>query len=350
MKDLQTNPILDHAAISVSACVRGVTPQTSRVERVSVVVPVRNEESSIERLIDGLLEQTRQPSEIVITDGGSDDRTREIIRTLQKSSPVPIVLIETDHALPGRGRNLGIASAADDWIACIDAGITPHVDWLKELVASAEHTPEAEVIYGRYEAVTDSYFTECAAITYAPAPGELTRSIASCLLRRSAWEVAGGFREDLRSAEDLLFFRSLEKAKVRAAYSRDAVVYWSLQPSVGSTFRRMRHYSRHNIKAGLASEWQFRVSRLYALMLLALVGGVFWPPLFLLPPLIHILRAERRVQRWYRGQTRRRLWIEMLNPRRVLTVMWINVVIDMAMFHGMLKWLMHDRWGVADKS
>ena len=47
--------------------------------KVSVIVPVRDEEDSIRELLDSLLAQTRPPDEIVITDGGSVDATPQII-------------------------------------------------------------------------------------------------------------------------------------------------------------------------------------------------------------------------------------------------------------------------------
>ena len=254
-------------------------------------------------------------------------------------SPVTIVLIETDHAFPGKGRNLAIEEASSDWLACIDGGIIPHPDWLLELVKVKERQPEAQVIYGRYEPIIHDYFTECAAITYLPSPGTLTPFIASCLLHRSAWKTVGGFREDLRSGEDRLFFRTVEGARVRTANSEKAVVYWSLQPSISGTFRRFSAYSRYGMKAGLASEWQVSVSRFYLFMIGMLLAGFLWRPLFLTPVLLLWLRAELRIRRWYRQQPARRLWKELLNPKRVLMVIWISTVIDLAMFQGMWHWL-----------
>jgi glycosyltransferase involved in cell wall biosynthesis len=49
------------------------TASDSAAIEVSVVVPVRNEELSIRALLDGLLNQTLAPKEIIITDGGSTD-------------------------------------------------------------------------------------------------------------------------------------------------------------------------------------------------------------------------------------------------------------------------------------
>ena len=237
---------------------QGLSPLTC----ISVIITIKNEESSIRRLLQALDVQTYRPAEIVITNGGSTDRTKQMVRAFQAECPVPIVLIESEQFLPGRGRNLAIARAANEWVACVDGGIVPAPDWLAELVAVARREPEAQVVYGRCVPVTDTYFTACAAIVYVP-PGRRSRFIASCLLRRAAWAAAGGFREDLRSGEDLLFFRALERAGIREAYSDRAVVAWELQPDTGRTFRRFATYSRSSMKAGLGREWQLKVIRLY---------------------------------------------------------------------------------------
>jgi glycosyltransferase involved in cell wall biosynthesis len=311
-------------------------------EQISVIVPVKNEEASIRRLLSGLTSQTHLPAEIVITDGGSSDRTREIIREHQSLSPVPIVLIEDEEALPGRGRNLAIAAAKHEWIASIDGGITPRPDWLAQLVAAAKKMPEAEVIYGVAQPLTDTYFVECAAIAYVP-QAQLTKVIPSCMLRHSAWLKAGRFREDLRSGEDVLFMRRLDDAGVITTKCETAIVTWELCPTLASTFRRFAVYSRSGMKAGLAGEWQYNVTRLYLLMAALLVAAIWFWPLALVPPLILLVRAEKRIRNWFSFHNPERVWIEMLNPRRILTVAWINVVIDAATFLGMGRWFVSRR-------
>ena len=312
------------------------------LERISVIAPVKNEEASIRQLLEGLFAQTHQPAEIVITDGGSTDRTKEVIREHVLSSLIPIVLVETDEALPGKGRNLAIARAGNEWIAMIDAGIRPRSDWLAKLVATARVEPAAEVIYGVAEPLRDSYFTESAAITYLP-EGRLTQVIPSCLLRRSTWLKAGGFREDLRSGEDLLFFRSLDAARVKTTKSPDAVVVWELCPTLAGTFRRFVVYSRNGMTAGLARNWQYNVTRLYLVMLILSLAGLWFWPMFIVAPAILLLRTEKRILGWYRAQAPQRMMRELLNPRRVLTVTCINLAIDIATFCGMWQWLVHDR-------
>jgi glycosyltransferase involved in cell wall biosynthesis len=309
---------------------------------ISVIIPLRNEEESVGRLLRALSEQTLRPVEIVIADGGSTDRTKERIHAFRAECPLPVVLIESDRSLPGRGRNLAIARARSEWVACIDGGIVPALDWLAELVAVARREPEAQVVYGRCVPVTDSYFTACAAIVYVPI-GPRVRFMPSCLLRRSAWAGAGGFREDLRSGEDLLFFRALERAGVREAFSEGAVVAWELPPDTRRTFRRFVAYSRSSTKAGLGRQWPSKVVRLYAVLAAALLAAAWAWPLALLAPALLLLRAERRVWLWYRAKDPGRLGRELLSPRRLLTVAWINAVIDVATLCGLWRWAAYDR-------
>ena len=71
---------------------------------ISVIIPARNEQESILRLLDSLNGQTVKPSEIVITDAGSTDQTAAIVEDYDKTI-VPIHLVRADKALPGRARN-----------------------------------------------------------------------------------------------------------------------------------------------------------------------------------------------------------------------------------------------------
>ncbi|MEK6279306.1 MAG: glycosyltransferase [Acidobacteriota bacterium] len=308
---------------------------------VSIIAPIRDEDASIGALIDALLTQSYQPAEIILTDGGSSDQTREIVRELQKSSSVPIVLIETAHAYPGRGRNLAIAQAQNDWIASIDAGIVPDSNWLKELLKAAIENPDALIVYGRFEPVTDTLFSECAAVTYV-SPLANSRFIASSLLHKSAWQAANGFREDLRTGEDLVFFENLDKAQVPDAHSQGAVIFWTLRPSFAQTATYFVASSFHSLRAGLFFNWHYNVSRLYLLILGVCLAGYFQPALLWAVPLIFLLRTERRMFRWYRVKNPNQLWSKLLDPSRVLMVTSINLVIDAAMFCGMFLWIMRD--------
>jgi len=316
--------------------------------KVSVIVPVRDEEDSIRELLDSLLAQTRPPDEIVITDGGSVDTTPQIIESY-KEKGAPVKLICAGAALPGRGRNLAAAAAKFEWLAFTDGGIRLAKDWLEALVLKASADDSIDIVYGSVEPVTDTFFTECAAIAYVPPPQPQEdviarpRFIASSLLRREAWARVNGFPENLRSAEDLIFMDRLEKAGYRAVFEPRALVYWRLRSTLTSTFKRFLVYSLNNIRAGLFNQWQARILFRYAILLLILVAvlfidaSLFWVPFALW---VLMLVARSIVSIWRNRECYPGSFIR--NLRRGLMVIAIIAVLDTAAIIGCMQWLFLD--------
>ena len=320
--------------------------------KVSVIVPVRDEEDSIRELLDSLLAQTRPPDEIVITDGGSVDATPQIIEDY-KQKGAPVNLIRAAASLPGRGRNLAAAEAQFDWLAFTDGGIRLERKWLEALVTKAEENESTDIVYGSVEPVTDTFFTECAAIAYVPPPKPQEdviarpRFIASSLLRREAWAKVKGFPENLRSAEDLIFMERLEQAGYRAVFEPRAQVYWRLRSTLKSTFKRFLVYSLNNIRAGLFNQWQARILFRYAMLLVVFiallivqpsrfwVAFVAWGALWVLMLVARAIVSIWRNRNCYPASFTR-------NVRRAIMVIAILAVLDAAAIIGWFQWLFLD--------
>jgi glycosyltransferase involved in cell wall biosynthesis len=315
---------------------------------ISVVVPVRNEEDSIRALLEGLLSQTLPPNEIVITDGGSVDQTRAIIEEFIQHG-APVRLLTDNDSLPGRSRNIGVRNARNDWIAFIDAGIRPTTSWLQSLADKVINQPDAEVVYGSYEPITDSFFEECAAIAYIPPPTNTDEgpvrpySIVSALMPKKAWEQAGGFPEHLRSAEDLLFMNRVEAAGFRIVRAPAAVVHWSIQPGLWKTFRRFVVYARNNIRAGLWKNWQAAILQRYAILLVLALPAFFLGARWLVVPValwIGLLSARALRALWQNricypaGRLR--------NCFRFMVIVPILATLDLATFVGSGLWAARD--------
>ena len=318
--------------------------------RVSVIVPVRDEEDSIRELLDSLLAQTRPPDEIVITDGGSVDATPQIIEAY-KHDGAPVNLIRAEAALPGRGRNLAAAEARFEWLAFTDGGIRLEKKWLEALVMKAREDESTDIVYGSVEPVTDTFFTECAAIAYVPPPKPQEnvvarpRFIASSLLRREAWARVNGFPEHLRSAEDLIFMERLEKAGYRAVFEPRAQVYWRLRSTLKSTFKRFLVYSLNNIRAGLFNQWQARILFRYAILLAVFIAVLVINPSWLWLPFalwVLMLVARAIVSIWRNRNCYPASFTR--NVRRANMVIAILAVLDAAAIIGWFQWLFLDAW------
>lgn len=316
--------------------------------KISVVVPVLNEEHSIRALLDGLLHQTRPPDEILIVDGGSTDATPHIVEEY-KAQTDRVRLLREVNALPGRGRNVGAANATHEWLAFIDAGVRPANDWLAGIAVRAESDPTVDVVYGAWEPVTDSFFKECSAIAYAYVPengvDEQSRAILSSLMRRSVWQGAGGFSEHLRSAEDLLFMSKIDECGFKTAYAPDAVVSWSLPPSLRRTFSRFFTYSRNNLKAGLGKQWQVSILLRYLVLLAAgvllSIATPWWP--FVIVAMLLLMFVARSIALLWRNRVKFPASLTH-NIARVLVLIPVLITLDAATIAGATNWLVRDKF------
>jgi len=306
-----------------------------REKKISLVIPVRDEAGTIQELIDSIHQQSREPDEVIFVDGGSHDGTIELLRNACERNR-NFRLIEARKALPGQGRNIGVAQASYDWIAFTDAGNRLEPDWLEQLITVAELHPEAGIVCGNFEPVTDTFFTECAAVAYidqkvqrenGPCRGPF---IASSLVRADVWHAAGGF-PDLRAAEDLIFFEEVERKGHIFKWAPKATVHFRLRSGLWSTFRRFRLYSSVNAWAGRQNKWHYGVARLYLLALPFIVLGIwksFW--WLLIPAAGLCARVGRRI--WVQREGHGVSWV--FNPLRFAYVLIITLALDAATFLG----------------
>ena len=306
--------------------------------KVSLVIPVRNEAHSIELLIESIGRQSFAPDEVVLVDGGSTDATLEIVERLAVGN-ASLRLVKTEGATPGKGRNLGIEAAPNQWIALTDAGIRLDENWLKELVKASG---DADIVYGNYTPDFDEtrrggdasgLFQKCAALAYVPpqrADGIRGKFIASSLLKKKVWEAVGGF-PDLRAAEDLMFMEQAEALGFRVEIAPKAMVYWSLRPDLASTFQKFVLYSKHNVWAGRQWDWHYGVLKQYLALVpfLLLAAFLSWWSLLAFPLWLFARSAKRIfMHRYEHGLA------PLFNPMVVFGVALLVLVIDAATFVG----------------
>ena len=84
---------------------------------VSVIIPTYNRCKLLCTAIESVLEQTLQPSQIIVVDDGSEDSTSA---TVAKRFPDVLLIQQTNHGV-SHARNRGIAAASNPWIAFLDS-------------------------------------------------------------------------------------------------------------------------------------------------------------------------------------------------------------------------------------
>ena len=132
-------------------------PQVGVVPRVSVIIPCRNEVLYIANCLKGILEgeEPEGGMEVVVSDGMSDDGTREILAELSRKDP-RIRVIDNPKRLAPAGLNAAILAARGEIIVRADA----HAEYAPNYVALCVRTLErtkADVVGGPWRAKGKGY-------------------------------------------------------------------------------------------------------------------------------------------------------------------------------------------------
>lgn len=219
---------------------------------ISICITVLNEEDSISKLLDSLLAQSKKASEIIIVDGGSEDRTTEIVRRYQKKNSRIKLLVE--KCTRARGRNLACDIAKGEIIAMTDADCVADRDWLKNITDPFINNKELDISAGFYRMVGDTDMKKAMSVFLGIMPSDFdvkflpsTRSIA---FRKSAWEKIGGFpKEKENSAEDTYFNFYAIKLRMKYARVKNATVEWSMPDNLRDFFNKIKNYANWDAKS-----------------------------------------------------------------------------------------------------
>lgn len=104
--------------------------------KVSVVIPVYNEEKFIQNCLDSLMQQTEKPDEIIVVDNNCTDKTIEIVK---KYKDVKIIKENKQGMIPTR--NTGFNKAENEIIAKCDADTTLPFNWIKNIKSNFSKDP-----------------------------------------------------------------------------------------------------------------------------------------------------------------------------------------------------------------
>lgn len=258
----------------------GSHQRSSGVDReilpVALVLPVKDEALTLPELFDALARSPAWPAEIAFSDAGSRDGTAASIRAwwaLHAQPGVTLHVIDNPGALPGAGRNAGIAATRAQWVAFLDGGIRPEPDWLQQLYrcAVAEARDHAFGLC-RFDANEALPLAVCALTNGV---GRTKMVLPASIFHRRVFESAGRFPEHLRSAEDLVWLERFGKAYGTRHVCRTALVHYTHYPrTLAQVFRKWWVFERSSVAAGVGKSGR-------ALYLAAAAGfaatAMVWP-------------------------------------------------------------------------
>jgi GT2 family glycosyltransferase len=227
---------------------------------VAVVMPVLNEEKYIGRTLDQIYMQDfpMDRVEVVIADGGSTDRTREIAESY-KNRFGSLKVVNNPGRLSSAGRNVGIKNSTAPYIIVLDGhSHIPSKNLFKDMVElfrttearclcrAQPMTPpdinefELAVAYCRASAIGHNPVSDI----YSDYEGEVDPTSSGAMYHRSVFEEVGYFDENFDACEDVDFNYRVKKAGLKSILSPRLRVFYYPRSSLQALWKQMVRYGR----------------------------------------------------------------------------------------------------------
>ncbi len=291
---------------------------SDKLPMVTVVIPVFNEEHYISACLESVLVNTypKDRLEILVIDGMSTDRSREIIRDYARRYAF-IRLLDNPKRIQAAAMNIGLRAATGEIILRMDAHTIYAPDYISQCVNLLQATRAANV-GGPPQAVGKDYISNAIAIAMTSPFG-----VGDARFRFSnqeqwvdtvylgAWykqtlEALGGFNETWVVNEDYELNYRLRQAGGKIFFSPKIRCHYYVRRSLSALARQYFRYGFWRVKTLVAYpdslRWRQLAPPVFVLALIASLAAlpVFWPAgvvipgLYTVANLIASLQAARR--------------------------------------------------------
>ncbi|MFZ2664012.1 MAG: glycosyltransferase [Patescibacteria group bacterium] len=219
--------------------------------RFSICIPSLNEEKYIDKLLTCLTRQTFKDFEVIVSDGKSEDKTKDIV--LSFKDKLDIKFIESPERGVSFQRNYAAKNSEGEYIIFFDADVQISDIFLEKIDEFLEEknvdvlTSWNKPLSNRADDKFLFFLTNvlCLELIKRTAPGAV--GVFICV-RRSSFEKVGGFKENISFAEDYELVRRLHRNSFKYALLK--------KPPIEVSVRRLEkegrlHMVGKTLKAGV---------------------------------------------------------------------------------------------------
>jgi len=218
---------------------------------LSVVIPTHGRPDNLDRLLNSMRKQLTVPPDrqcIVANDGAHDERYAAVIE--RHRDYVEYVVLPENHG-PAAARNAGAARARHEFLVFVDDDCVVSPYWLDWLSAVLVENPDLDMVGGTTRPLTtelpgllEPLLIDCG---YYPMPilygDEVMILVSACLaVRRSRFEMIGGFDQSVRVGEDRNLTFRLKRARAISYVDPSWYVYHDMTATLGRHLRRYFAY------------------------------------------------------------------------------------------------------------
>jgi len=204
--------------------------------KISIVIPCKNEETHLRKLLSNLAQQSYQNFELILVNDHSTDRTRMIIEQIQttfsKMQLVDAIGFGKKNALKE-----GIQLATGNLIVTTDADCVPSYHWLESIVCFQYQNPSDLIICPVKLSKSSTFFSRLQTLEFASLVASGAGAAGACMpilcnganlvFTRKAWLTSqDDLHEEEQSGDDIFLLQSIKKqgGVIRFLKSESAMV------------------------------------------------------------------------------------------------------------------------------
>jgi acetyltransferase-like isoleucine patch superfamily enzyme/cellulose synthase/poly-beta-1,6-N-acetylglucosamine synthase-like glycosyltransferase len=249
----------------------------SHNKKISLIATIFNEEKSILKWLSSIENQSVKPDELVIVDGGSFDKTIDLVKGYKENSKLEIKLIQKKCAV-AEGRNIAIKNSKYEIVAITDAGTKLSKEWLENLTFPFQIDDKMEVVSGWYEPQLNNLFDEEVArytvvtdLKKLPIK-EFLPSSRSVAIKREILDTIEYYPEWCTlSGEDTQMDLKLKKCSNHWGFVPDAISIWEMRRSYKKLFQQYFWWGRGSSEIDFNSSYYKHLFLSYTKLLLSSV-------------------------------------------------------------------------------
>ncbi|WP_062544269.1 glycosyltransferase family 2 protein [Rufibacter tibetensis] len=232
--------------------------------RVSVVLPVYNDEKYIKEAIDSILNQTFYDFELIVIDDRSTDKTSEIVKSF-KDSRIRFYINQKNLGRAGSD-NFALNLIKGTYVAKMDSDDVCHPERLAKQVEYLEKHPDVNVVGSWMQNFGHSSFLnkypETAALAQAMTLFTLPVGNPSIMLRTALFHQLGmKYDEQLRQTEDFDFFARYA-ADLTVVTLPEALLQYRTYPNTAKKdILTERHLIANIVRENFLSKWGIEANR-----------------------------------------------------------------------------------------
>lgn len=230
--------------------------------KVAIVIPTLNEEKFIARCLESIIQQTYpfDKMDVMVVDGGSKDRTREIVQRISHDYP-NIRLVDNPGRIQSIAFNIGVKASSAPYVVRLDAHATynkVYIEKCLEIFSVKAHVlgcspellgnvggvwnicPQHSGVIAETSAILNQveFGIGGAAFRVGAKAGFVDTVPFGCFPRRVIEEI-GGMREDLARGEDNEYNSRIHKAGYKVYLNPEVVCTYFSRDTIRANMKQM---------------------------------------------------------------------------------------------------------------